>query len=79
VVAIDIAAFMDLDTFKRQIDVVWDTMKSSPLLPGFDQIRLPGERTDQIEQENREKGVPIHPSLAPALAKLAEELGIEPL
>ncbi|HZA66489.1 MAG TPA: Ldh family oxidoreductase, partial [Geminicoccaceae bacterium] len=37
VVAIDIRAFIDPDAFKRQIDVVWDTMKSSPLLPGFDE------------------------------------------
>jgi L-2-hydroxycarboxylate dehydrogenase (NAD+) len=79
VVAIDIGAFIDRDAFKRQIDVVWDAMKSSPLLPGFDEIRLPGERTHQIEQQNRAKGVPIHPALDPTLAKLAAELAIEPL
>ena len=74
-VAIDIGAFIDRDAFKRQIDVAWDTMKSSPLLPGFDEIRLPGERTHRI----RTKGIPIHPALSPALAKLAAELEIEPL
>ena len=79
VVAIDVGAFIDLETFKRQIDTVWDTMKSSPLLTGFDEIRLPGERTHRIEQDNRARGVPIHQALDPALAKLAAELEIEPL
>jgi L-2-hydroxycarboxylate dehydrogenase (NAD+) len=79
VVAIDVGAFLDLDAFKRQIDTVWDTMKSSPLLPGVDEIRLPGERTHRVEQENRRLGVPIHPALEPALATLAAELKIEPL
>jgi LDH2 family malate/lactate/ureidoglycolate dehydrogenase len=79
VVAIDISAFLDLDAFKRQVDTVWDTMKSSPLLPGVDEIRLPGERTYRLEEENRAQGVPIHPALDPALARLAAELAIEPL
>jgi LDH2 family malate/lactate/ureidoglycolate dehydrogenase len=79
VVAIDIGAFIDLDAFKRQIDIVWDTMKSSPLLPGFEEIRLPGERTHHIEQDNRAQGVPIHPALDRSLADLAADLAIEPL
>jgi LDH2 family malate/lactate/ureidoglycolate dehydrogenase len=79
VVAIDIGAFTDLEAFKRQIDKVWETMKSSPLLPGVDEIRLPGERTHQVEQDNRARGVPIHPALEPALAQLAAELTIAPL
>jgi LDH2 family malate/lactate/ureidoglycolate dehydrogenase len=79
VVAIDIGAFIDPDAFKRQIDIVWDTMKSSPLLPGFEEIRLPGERTHHIEQDNRAQGVPIHPALDRSLADLAADLAIEPL
>jgi len=78
VVAIDVGAFIDLDAFKRQIDIVWDTMKSSALLPGFEEIRLPGERTHQIEQDNRAQGVPIHPALDRTLADLAADLAIEP-
>jgi L-2-hydroxycarboxylate dehydrogenase (NAD+) len=79
VVAIDIGAFIDPEAFKGQIDIVWDTMKSSPRLPGFDEIRLPGERTHRIEQENRARGVPVHPALERTLAELAAGLAIEPL
>ncbi|MGH6897806.1 MAG: Ldh family oxidoreductase [Geminicoccaceae bacterium] len=79
VVAIDVGAFLDLAAFKRQIDTVWDTMKSSALLPGFDEIRLPGERTHGVEQERRARGVPLHPALDRTLAGLAAELDVEPL
>ena len=55
-------------------------MKSSPLLPGFDEIRLPGERTHRIEQDRRAHGVPIHPALRPRrFPNLAAELDIAPL
>jgi LDH2 family malate/lactate/ureidoglycolate dehydrogenase len=79
VVAIDIGAFIDLEAFKREIDRAWDTMKSSPLLPGFDEIRLPGERTHRVEHERRARGVPLHPALYRTLSDLATELDIAPL
>jgi L-2-hydroxycarboxylate dehydrogenase (NAD+) len=76
VVAVDVAAFMDVAAFRRQVDEVWDTMKSSPTLPGHDEIRLPGERSAAVFEERRREGVPLHPELAAALARLADELGI---
>lgn len=79
VVALDIAAFTDVDAFKAAIDGVWETMKSSPTLPGFTEVRLPGERSDKVAQERRAQGVPLHGALAAALADLAAEIGIAPL
>jgi L-2-hydroxycarboxylate dehydrogenase (NAD+) len=79
VVALDIAAFMDVAAFRRQVDEVWKTMKSSPTLPGHDGIRLPGERSAAMFAERQRNGVPLHPELAASLAKLAHEFGIEPL
>lgn len=79
VLALDIAAFMDVDAFKAEVDDVWDTMKSSPTLPGFDEIRLPGERSGRVAEARRAGGIPLHPDLDQALATLAIELDIEPL
>jgi L-2-hydroxycarboxylate dehydrogenase (NAD+) len=76
VVAVDVAAFMDVAAFRRQVDEVWDTMKSSPTLPGHHEIRLPGERSAAVSEERRRDGVPLHPELAAALVRLADELGI---
>lgn len=79
VVALDIAAFADVAEFKRDVDSVWDEMKSSPLMPGFDEIRLPGENAWGIEQRRRKEGIPIPPELARQLDGLATDLGIAKL
>ena len=59
IMAVDIAAFADVQNFKEQVDEVWDVMKSSPTLPGVDEVRLPGERSEQIYQERMAHGVPM--------------------
>ena len=55
---------------------MWEEMKSSPLMPGFDEIRLPGERSHQVAIDRRANGIPINAALGKALDKVAEELGI---
>jgi len=78
-VAVDVAAFMDIATFKSEVDRVWEEMKSSPTMPGFDEVRLPGERSSEIEAKRSRAGIPIGPELAQQLNRLAEELGVKPL
>ena len=77
IIAIDIAAFIDVSLFKNNIDEVWSQMKGSTLLPGFDEIRLPGERSHKIYQDRKVNGVPIHSNLKNALDKISDELNIE--
>lgn len=79
VIALDIKAFTDVEDFKKEIDEVWKQMKSSPLLPGYDEIRLPGERLAAITKERSENGIPVVAALRKNLDKLAGELGVEPL
>jgi len=79
VIALDIAAFTDPERFKTGIDEVWKQMKSSPLLPDFAEIRLPGERLEQVTMERTAKGIPIDASLRATLAELATQLGVNPL
>ncbi len=79
IVALDIKAFTDPDQFKLGIDQVYSEMKSSPLLPGVNEIRLPGERLHRITAERRVSGIPLAAPLVAQLAQLAGELGIEPL
>ena len=76
VLAVDIAAFADVQTFKEQVDEVWDVMKSSPTLPGVDEIRLPGEHSEQIYRERMARGVPLSDGQRKVLDELADRLGI---
>lgn len=79
VIALDIKAFTDVDVFKAGIDEVWAQMKSSALLPGVNEIRLPGERLARVTAERSEKGVPLTSALRKQLAQLAETLAVDPL
>jgi len=79
VIALNIAAFADIDTFKKQIDAIWDEMKSSDRLPGFDDIRLPGERLAATTAQRRASGIPIPEALGERLDRLADELSIDRL
>jgi L-2-hydroxycarboxylate dehydrogenase (NAD+) len=76
IMAVDIAAFADVEAFKQDVDEVWEVMKSSPTLPGVDEIRLPGERSENLYRERMAGGVPLGPALRKALDELAGGLGI---
>ncbi len=42
IIALDVSRFLPIAAFKAQIDRQLRELKSSPVLPGFDEIRLPG-------------------------------------
>ncbi len=79
IIALDINAFTDVDIFKQGIDRIYDEMKSSPRLPGVEEIRLPGERLQRVLCERRATGIPLPDQLRQQLDQLANELGIAPL
>jgi len=79
VIALDIAAFTDPERFKIGVDKIWQQMKSSKLLPGVKAVRLPGERLAEVTKKRSHNGIPIASNLRLELAKLAEQLKINPL
>jgi LDH2 family malate/lactate/ureidoglycolate dehydrogenase len=79
IIAVDIAAFMDVEAFKRNVDVMVRLIKASPTMPGFDEVLLPGENSRRKREEYTENGIPMGQGLYDALAALAGEIGIEML
>ena len=76
IVAVNIAAFAEVAAFKQSVDEIWEQMKSSPRLPGVDEIRLPGERSAKIFEERMTNGVPVSAELRRALDELADRVGV---
>ena len=76
IMAVDISGFADVQAFKESVDDVWEVMKSSPTLPGVDEVRLPGERSEILYRERMARGVPLGDSLLKVLDELAGRLGI---
>ncbi|MBF0280319.1 MAG: Ldh family oxidoreductase [SAR324 cluster bacterium] len=79
IVAISIESFAEIETFKRAVDGVVRSMQSSPTLPGFDKVQVPGEQSFAKKQERTANGIPMHEKLFQSLQNLASELKIEPL
>jgi L-2-hydroxycarboxylate dehydrogenase (NAD+) len=79
ILALDIARFADPALFKRRVDDVIRQLKSSALLPGFGEIRLPGEQMHARRAERVARGIPLPAPLRLALDRLADELAIDRL
>jgi LDH2 family malate/lactate/ureidoglycolate dehydrogenase len=75
--AIDIKRFISLDAFTAQVERHTNDFHASQRLPGFDAIRLPGERRRQCRAERLRDGIPLPDALAAQLDKLAGEMGVK--
>ena len=77
--AVDIAAFMDVAEFKKQVDAVISEMHGSPTLPGVERVRLPGEGTHAAYADRTANGIPLPDPLLENLARVADDLSVEGL
>ncbi len=77
-IAIDIARFVSLDTFKKRVDDNAAYVKSSPKKPGAE-IYMPGEIEYLNEQRQRKEGIGYPAEVIRDMAKVSEEFGIETL
>jgi len=79
IVALSVAAFGDVDTFKNRVDAAIRSMRGSPTLPEFDAVRVPGERSFKIRRQREQRGIPMPDGLYGTLSELARSLGAETL
>src|SRR5690349_21603148 len=75
--AIDVKRFIPLETFTAEVDRHMDDFHASARLPGFDAIRLPGERRRPCRAERERDGIPLPDALAAQLDRLASEMGVK--
>ena len=75
-IAIRIEDFIDLEVYQQEIEALIEWVKSSPALPGVEEIYVPGE----FEIRNREKrlkaGIPIEEKTWNELVKTATSFGV---
>ena len=57
--AIDIQAFKGTDDFKMEVDTFIQFLKNSRLMPGFDEINMPGEIEHKRRQRLEKEGIAI--------------------
>ncbi len=72
----DPAAFAGLHEFVRQMAFLSNAVHATPPRPGFDRVRLPGERGLQLRREQLAAGVRLHSGIMPQLTPWAEKLAV---
>ena len=79
IVAIDVAAFGDLQAFKARVDVLIDDLRLSRRMAHVDRIWLPGEQSQAKRVEYGRDGIPLSEPLLRSLDQLADDLRIDRL
>ena len=63
VAAYNIDAFIDVATFKAQMDEWLQTLKDTPPAPGADRVLVAGQMEWEAEQDRKANGIPLHPDV----------------
>ena len=74
---IDIKRFVELDEFKRQVDEFIAYVKSSPTMPGVDEILVPGEVEAKEEAKRLRDGIFVEDETWGQIVELAGEKGLK--
>ena len=69
---IDIETFRPLAGFTKDADALAAIIKALPRQAGFDEITLPGERSQRTEARRRKNGIPIPAKLWDELEKIGK-------
>lgn len=72
----DPAAFGGMADFVRQTDWIAEACRSNPPRDGFSEVRMPGDRGLALRREQLEKGVALHPAIAPQLVECGQRHGV---
>ncbi|EPX82570.1 Ldh family oxidoreductase [Salipiger mucosus] len=78
----DPEAFAGLDPFKAQVDALNAACRANRPAPGFDQVRIPGDRAAAMVERSRTEGIALPDEVWTRVRASAEELGValpEPL
>ena len=77
IMALDIQAFTGRDRFREEVDDFIAFLKSSRLLPGFDEVLLPGELEYKRRRQREQEGIFVDDETWRQIRETAEKLDVE--
>lgn len=75
--AIDVAHFVPLETFKQIVGNIARALQDARKAPGHDRIYVAGEKEYEKEKLIREQGVPVNANLRSSLQFMRDTLGVK--
>lgn len=76
VMAVDIAAFSDLDAYRANADATIDAIKGLPRQDGVNEILVPGEIENRVYAQRRAEGIPLPEGTVANLRAVATKLDV---
>ena len=76
VLAIDISAFTDLDTYTDEVEALAEWVGSARPLPGVKKIYAPGEIEEEHRATRLADGIDLPQSVWDAIGEVAAEMGV---
>jgi len=74
--AINVAAFDQVDAFKARARDLLKRVKTSPLAEGSSEILIAGEKEQRATATSRTEGIPVEGPVIDTLTALAQRLGV---
>jgi LDH2 family malate/lactate/ureidoglycolate dehydrogenase len=75
--ALNIAAFEDVRTFRARMDKIIREYRSTRLAPEAKRVFVPGEMEAELERRQREQGVPLNEATVRGIRDAAAKLGVD--
>ncbi len=76
-IAMDISRWRPIDEFEQELEQLLAVVKATPTAPGVDEILLPGEPEERVEQERRRKGgIPLDDTVWRELRAVGAKLNL---
>ena len=76
-IAINIAAFTDVGTFKARVDTILRQARTSARAPGVERLYTPGEIEAELESAYANEGIPLNDETLRDILEQAERLGLD--
>ncbi len=76
--AIDVGQITELDKFKKRVDNLLSSVRSSATAPGYDEILIPGEPERRMKEKRLKEGIFVEDKTWGDLTALAKELKVKP-
>ena len=74
--AVDVAALMPVEAFKRRVDGLAREIREAPKARGAERIYLPGEMEWERRERALREGIVLPPDVVASVAGLSEDLGV---
>ena len=75
--AYDIEAFIDVQEFKKGMDVYLSSLRNLKPAPGHDRVFYAGLPEYEEEADRRERGIPPHPEVIDWFRSTCDEMGVQ--